>query len=276
MKKIAVIPNPDRVANENVTNEVLKCLHSRCIMPVMDISLSNSGFNAEFHDLNELKCIDMAIIMGGDGTFLRNARRYINTNVPILGINHGNMGFLTELEKNDTVGLCEVLDGIYAIDHRPVIKVEHLGKTYQSINEIAVYRGISPKMIDIEIIIDGVLMNKFRADGIIISTPSGSTAYSMSAGGPIVNPSVEAFIITPICPHDLYLRSIVVPTDSDICIKLANIETKIAFTIDGNLISEIADSQIIRISKGGYINTVRRDVKSFYNKLKKKFFEKDM
>ena len=276
MNKIAVIPNLEKDENGIGTKEVLACLRLHGITPIMDKTLQGFGFDADFSDKYESENIDMAIIMGGDGTFLTKGSRFINTPVPVLGINHGNMGFLTELERNDIAGLTEILNGKYTIDKRPVIKAEHLEKVHMSINEIAVYLGISPKMLDIEIIIDGVSMNKFRADGLIVSTPSGSTAYSMSAGGPIVNPSVEAFIITPICPHDLYLRSIVVPTEADICIKLTNIETKIAFSIDGTLISEITGSHIIRLSKGGYLNTVRHDVKSFYNKLKKKFFEKDM
>lgn len=276
MKKTAVIPNLERDTDGIGTKAVIECLKKHGITPILDNSLKGLDFDGEFVDIDTCKSIDMAIIIGGDGTLLSNSRRYINTEIPVLGINHGHIGFLTELEKDDQIGLEEILDGNYLIDKRPVIKVTHHEEIHLSINEFTVYRGISPKMLDTEIIIDDVSMNKFKADGLIVSTSSGSTAYSMSAGGPIINPSVNAFVITPICPHNLYLRSVVVPTEAQIEIKLSGSETKCAVSVDGNLISELVGAHTIKLTKGGYLNTIRRDGKSFYKKLKTKFFEKEM
>lgn len=275
MKKIVIIPNLSRDKGGEGTKTVIKCLKSKKIIPVIDNSLKDYGFDCEYANTDTYLDMDIVIIIGGDGTILSSSNRYINTGIPVLGINHGNVGYLTELEKDDIAGLEQILDGNYIIDKRPVIKVEHAGNIYYSINEATIHRGNSPKMLDTEIIIDGVSMNKYRADGLIVATSSGSTAYSLSAGGPIINPLVNAFVITPVCPHNLHIRSMVVPTDDIICIKLNNTESS-AFSIDGNLIAELKGNHEITLTKGGSLNTVRRNENSFYNKIKRKIFEKEI
>lgn len=275
MKKIVIIPNLSRDKGGEGTKTVIKCLKSKKIIPVIDNSLKDYGFDCEYVNTDTYLDMEMVIIIGGDGTILSSSNRYINTGIPVLGINHGNVGYLTELEKDDIAGLEQILDGNYIIDKRPVIKVEHAGNIYYSINEATIHRGNSPKMLDTEIIIDGVSMNKYRADGLIVATSSGSTAYSLSAGGPIINPLVNAFVITPVCPHNLHIRSMVVPTDDIICIKLNNTESS-AFSIDGNLIAELKGNHEITLTKGGSLNTVRRNENSFYNKIKRKIFEKEI
>lgn len=275
MKRIAIIPNLMRDVNGEGTKTIIKYLKTKNIKVYMDHSLAVHNFEAEYVDINKFKDIDMAIIIGGDGTILSASKNYINTDIPILGINHGNIGFLTELEKNDMQGLDDIINGNFSLEKRPIIKVEHLGNIYYSINEASIHRGNSPKMLDIDIIIEDVPMNQFRADGLIVSTSSGSTAYSLSAGGPIIDPLVNAFVVTPVCPHNVYIKSVVVSTETKIKIKLNDSE-QCTFSVDGNLIAEIKGNHEITIEKGGHINTIRYSKNSFYKKLKRKIFEKEI
>ena len=250
MDKIAVIPNIMRDTDLSGTKAIIKYLKSQDITVVADKQLAAYNLDAEYVDIETYRDIDMAIIIGGDGTILSSSKKYINTDIPILGINHGNIGFLTELEKNDMEGLADIINGNYSLEKRPLIEVEHLGNKYYSINEASIHRGNSPKMLDINIIIEDISMNQFRADGIIVATSSGSTAYSLSAGGPIIDPLVNAFVITPVCPHNINIRSVVVSNEAEIKIKLNDSEM-CTFSVDGILISEITGNQEITIKKGG-------------------------
>lgn len=275
MKKIAVIPNLSIDKSNKFTMSITEILRDNGITPVLDNSLKQYGFLGEYGDIDNIFDIDMAVILGGDGTFLSQSNRYINTSIPVLGINYGHIGFLTELEKDDIDKFKKILTGNYKVDKRHIIKATHEKNEYFSINEVCIHRGNSPKILDTEIIINGVLMNKFRSDGIIVSTSSGSTAYSLSAGGPIINPLLDALVITQVCPHNLNLRSIVVPGNDIIKIRLTNTEN-FAFSTDGKHIAELDGNQTIKVTKGGYLNTVRCDENSFYNKLKSKIFEKEV
>ncbi len=275
MKKVAIIPNILRDENFEGTKKIIEYLKSRNIEVYADNNLKEHNLDVLYENTDSLCDIDMAIITGGDGTILANGKRYINTDIPVLGINFGNIGFLTELEKNDAEGFESIINGEYSIEKRPVIEVEHLGNKYYAINEVSVHRGISPKMLDIDIIIEDVSMNKFKADGIIVATSSGSTAYSLSAGGPIIDPSVKAFVVTPVCPHNINIRSVVVSNKAEIKIKLKDSDSS-TFSVDGNLISETNGNDIIVIKKGGYLNMVKHCKNSFYKKLKRKIFEKEI
>lgn len=275
MKKIAIIPNILRDENFVGTKKIIEYLKSKCIDVIADNSLEKYCLDVEYKDLEAYKDIDMAIIIGGDGTILASSKKYINTDIPILGINHGNVGFLTELEKGDEKGLADIIGGNYSVEKRPVIEVEYCTNKYYSINEVSVHRGNSPKMLHIDIIIEDVSMNKFKADGLIVATSSGSTAYSLAAGGPIIDPSVNAFVVTPVCPHNINIRSVVVSNEAEIKIKIKDSEL-CTFSVDGNLIEEIKGNSEIIIKKGGYLNTVRQSKNSFYKKLKRKIFEKEL
>lgn len=275
MKNVIIIPNMLRDTDGTGTKSIIEFLKSRNINIYIDKGLEEHNFDAIYCDINNADDIDMVIIMGGDGTILAESKNYINTEIPILGINYGNVGFLTELEKDDMKGLEDIINGNYSLEKRPIIKVDHQGHTYYSINEASIHRGSSPKMLDIDIIIENVPMNEFRADGLIVATSSGSTAYSLSAGGPIIDPLVNAFVVTPVCPQNVYIKSVVVSADAEIKIKLKDSE-QCTFSVDGNLIDQIKGNHEIVIKKGGYINTVKRTENSFYKKLRRKIFEKEI
>ncbi len=275
MKKIAVIPNVTRDIGLVGTKAVIEHLKKKNITVICDTSLKKYNLDVNYENLKAYKNIDLAIIIGGDGTILSSSKDYINTDIPILGINHGNVGFLTELEKGDMEGLDKILDNSCDIEKRPIIEVEYNGRKFFAVNEAAIHRGISPKMLDIDIVIEDVSMSQYKADGLIVATSSGSTAYSLSAGGPIIDPMVNAFVVTPVCPHNINIRSIVVSDEANITIRLRDSEM-CTFSVDGNLIAEIKGSSELVIKKGGYLKTIKSGKNSFYKKIKRKIFEKEI
>ena len=274
MKNIAVIPNRKRDANLQGTRQVVSMIQQKGLTPVLDQSFAELIPNAQHVKSEQLTSVDMAVLIGGDGTMLSAAKLYLNTSIPVLGVNYGHVGFLTEIDS-DMAGFSEILDGIYVSEFRPVLDTLYQGRHYSALNEAVISRGSSPKMLHIEVLINGQSLNAFRADGVIISTASGSTAYSMSAGGPILDPTVDAFVITPVCPHNLYLRSVVVPSNKRITIRVEQTDGA-ALAIDGDIDLKLCGNQEITLSKGGHIHFVRKDENSFCRKIRSKIFERDI
>jgi len=179
--------------------------------------------------------VDMVIVLGGDGTLLSVAYLSAQKGVPVLGINLGSLGFLTEVPVNEMyLALDAFLGGDETIlSHRRMLKVLFKGQTYHCVNDIVINKGALARMINVKILIDDKEIATSRADGLIISTPTGSTAYSLSAGGPIVQPYIPAIIIAPICPHTLSFRPMVISSRSNIKVRLLTGGEEVYFTLDG-------------------------------------------
>ena len=216
----------------------------------------------------------MAIILGGDGTLLR-AQGRLNPEIPIFGINMGTVGFLTEIEAVHTFdALKEILKGNYYKEKRSRLVVSHENHNFTAMNEVVVMTDKPAKMLHFQIQVDGEIIEEVRADGLIISTPSGSTAYSMSAGGPIVDPKVEGFIIIPICPYKLGARPFVVSDNSEITVKLLKKGKSAVFVMDGQINEEARYEEEIKFKKyqkDAYF--IRTSTKYFYEKVKDKLNE---
>jgi NAD+ kinase len=199
---------------------------------------------------------DLIIVLGGDGTFLSIARLMKNRSVPVLGINMGQLGFLTETKRSEAF---ERVDQLLS-GERPVIsdrvllevtlirnnKVVFSGPV---VNDVVISKGAIARIIGMEILIDHQVVNEMRADGIIVSTPTGSTAYSLAAGGPIVEPSLPALILTPICPHALTQRPLVVPDDRELQILLKQRPGHVLLTLDGQDVVDMKEDDIVRIRR---------------------------
>ena len=193
--------------------------------------------------------VEMMLSIGGDGTLLSTIRVVGKAPVPILGIHMGGLGFLAEVTMADTFkALEEVLAGKYNLEDRMVLAVDlqHKGKleTYYAVNDVVVDRGSSPRLLMAQVEISGRRLNDYVADGLIVATPTGSTAYSLSAGGPIVVPALEALTVTPICPHSLSARSIVVPSSDTLVIRFEEEQEGIRLMLDGQVNFKI-DSQAV-------------------------------
>ncbi len=224
-----------------------------------------------------LKEAQIALVLGGDGTFLSAARLVEDTDQLLLGINLGFLGFLTELsleEMDDYLG--KILAGDYEIEERVRLEARHMrgddtiGR-YQALNDVVIHKGTLARIIDLETFIDGEKVTNHRADGLIVSTPTGCTGYSLAAGGPILEPSLEAIVITPICPHPLSDRPLVVRPERNISVHLVSDPGEVFLTLDGQkgLGLQRGDQIQVRISPNP-VRLIRARFRSFYEVLSTK------
>lgn len=223
-----------------------------------------------------VKHVEMMLSIGGDGTLLSTARIIGKSDVPILGIHMGGLGFLAEVRVEDTfTALQEVLDGKYHLDERMVLAVDlqHNGElqTYYAINDLVVGRGSSSRLLKARVEISSRKVNEYVADGLIVATPTGSTAYSLSAGGPIVVPALEALILTPICPHSLSARTIVIPSTEKIIIRFDEDQENLTLTLDGQVNIEIGNKAVVTTRRARWnIPLVRLEDSDYYEVLRSK------
>ena len=216
------------------------------------------------------------IIIGGDGTFLHTARYFFGTGIPLLGINIGHLGFLTEIETGEIESSLEqLLAGNYTIEKRLVLEAriindDQLVYQQQALNDFVIHRGSSSRMVPIEMYINDEIVSTYRADGLIVSTPTGSTAYSLSAGGPIINPQIRAIIVTPICPHSLFIKPMVISDQERIMIKVRG-EQGISFAADGASDYKIdSNDQIFIEAAKEDLSIIKLPDRTFYSILHKK------
>jgi NAD+ kinase len=215
--------------------------------------------------------VDLIIAIGGDGTILRTQSFINGKKIPLFGINMGTVGFLTEIDPENTFSaLEEVLEGNYFVEERVQLRVYHHGELPSALNEVVMMTRKPAKMLHIEISVDDEIVEELRADGIIVATPSGSTAYAMSAGGPIVDPRVDAFLIVPICPFKLGSRPTLVPNESEIKVKLLREGKKAIAVIDGQFEEEINYMDEVIFKKSDTCAYFVRLTKDFYKRVREK------
>ncbi|MDQ3908114.1 MAG: NAD(+)/NADH kinase [Acidobacteriota bacterium] len=199
--------------------------------------------------------VDLIVVLGGDGTMIATARLLDDRNVPVVGINFGSLGYLTEVRVEEmSAALDSILAGDYRIDRRVMLDAElrrsdRVVLRNQVLNDAVVSKSALARIVEIETLIDSQFVNLFRADGLIVSTPTGSTAYNLSAGGPIIYPSMNAVVITPICPHTLSNRPLVVPDSCEIEVILRTPREEVALTLDGQVGVPLEEGDRVRITK---------------------------
>lgn len=226
-----------------------------------------------------LSSIHAAIVLGGDGSIIRAARQICSYDIPILGVNFGHLGYLAELEESDIELVDVILDGNHIVEERMMLStriMRHDGSiTYAppSLNDIVLSNGPVARLLEFDISCDGIVIQRCRADGLIVATPTGSTAYSMSAGGPILSPALDAFCLTPICPHSLNNRPVILPGESTIT--LSNIgslkENSVYVTVDGNKAERLENGDSIQIERANVkTKLLRLERNSFLSVLKSK------
>ncbi|KQS50236.1 MULTISPECIES: NAD kinase [Flavobacterium] len=231
-----------------------------------------------FHDYNDLdRNIDILVSIGGDGTILRAATLVRDSGIPILGINAGRLGFLATVQKENIDELMQyIIDKNYSLSPRTLLSLEstesipEIERLNFAMNEISINRKDTTSMITVETYLNGEYLNAYWADGLIISTPTGSTGYSLSCGGPILMPAVESFVITPIAPHNLNARPFVIPDNVEIKLKVSGREEHYLVSLDSRVAS-MSNNAILTIKKTPFqINMVELPEKSFLKTLRTK------
>jgi len=221
--------------------------------------------------------IDLLIVFGGDGTLLSAARALGGHNVPILAVNLGGLGFLTSVTLDELYPLLEqVFAGEYLTSSRMMLDAEirREGKPSEiqcALNDTVANKGAKARMLDFDVHVDGHHVGRYRADGLIVATPTGSTAYSLAAGGPIVDPSLDAFIITPICPHMLTNRPLVIPDKSQIDLDFTAAAEPVYLSLDGQISFQLEPADRVRITKSAKrVALVRPPSKTYFQILRSK------
>jgi len=224
---------------------------------------------------------DFIIVLGGDGTLLNIARQSACYDVPLFGINLGHLGFLTEVEAEEMFPALEkLIKGEYEIEKRMMleatVETDNIEKERSvALNDIGITKGPFSRIIRLGIYINDNFVDLYSADGVVISSPTGSTAYSLSAGGPIVSPDVEVMIITPICPHILHSRSIVVSNNDEVKVEICNNNTEVMLTIDGQQGYKLKAGDIVTVRQAKcYTNLIKLRDRNFFQVLRKKISEK--
>lgn len=221
--------------------------------------------------------VDIILVFGGDGTFLRVARLACEHGTPILGINLGGLGFLTEITVEEIYPMMKrILSGDYEIEDRQMLRTTvRRGRTgakhYEVLNDVVINKEAVARIIDLEIYIEGSHVTTYKADGIILSTPTGSTAYSLSAGGPIVHPALPVTIITPICPHTLTNRPLVVSNEMKVEIKITTQEPDTYLTLDGQIGIRLKTGDVIEVRKSDtVVKLIKSPFRDYFTILKTK------
>ena len=285
-KKIILCPNAERDKDYALTGRVLglleKCGRHAVVCPVFDNGAltRTPARGVETADLEtELTYAEMIITFGGDGTILRAARAAAGYSVPVLGVNIGGKGFMAELEIEDIGLITAAAGGDYRIDSRMMLDVEVLRDGNAVANDFAlndvVIKGDN-KVIDLTLLGDGQKISYFYGDGVIVATPTGSTAYSMAAGGPIVEPAAHNIIVTPICAHVLQAKSFVLVSDRHVSVEIENRKRNLAYmSVDGGDHVDIQSGDVINVRKSERsTHFVRLSNMSFYTKVGEKLGEK--
>ena len=266
MKRIAVIPNYTKDTEYVYTKRLCEFLKDKAQV-VMRERDRRDGLLADFTATDVFDGVDAAIVLGGDGTMIRVAGPCSEKAIPVMGINLGKVGFLTEVEVCDMESACErLLVDDFRIEERMMMEiVTESGESFVALNDLVVYKN-DAQMIKTELYADGSKVSEYNSDGIIISTPTGSTGYSLSAGGPVADPAMKLFIATPICAHTLSARPMLMSQFKNITLKLTELGGKSAkIAVDGidKAVINAGDTVLVRKSERAF-KTIKLGKQSFY------------
>lgn len=279
MKTIGILVNKGKPKAYVVASELASLLEQRnagiCLEPEIAKEIGRPDLSLEAERFPERA--DLLFVLGGDGTLLGIARRFAPYRLPILGINLGNLGFLSEAEPEDlSMAVDRVLAGDYYIEDRMMLDAEVVrdGQVLEksvAFNDVGIAKGSFGRMITTEVSLDGAYLGTFSGDGVIVSTPTGSTAYSLSAGGPIVWPGLKMILLTPICPHTLTSRPMVLPGESEVVITVSATHEDLGVTIDGQRGFRLQVNDQIRVRGSKCITSlIKWKERSFFEVVRKK------
>ncbi len=278
IKKIGIVIKPHAPGVERILQEMIRFLKERKIECVLENKaaekmLKKDGIKEIYPRENIARYVQAIIVLGGDGTLLSIAPSAARAGIPVVGINLGRLGFLTEIPVDEAFPALDAFlnkkDGF--ISRRTMLEVDYQGQKDICLNDVVLNKAALARMIELLIYIDGKEVTKLKGDGLILSSPTGSSAYSLSAGGPIVHPRVDTIILTPICPHTLSFRPLLIPAQSAVKVKLLTPEEKVYLTIDGQRGLVLGKNDTVEIKKSALeLILVTSPRRSYYELVKEK------
>jgi NAD+ kinase len=279
MPKAAIISKPQKPELEQVLADLTRWLNEHQFEYVLDVESANYLNSADAVDRAFMPehNPDLVVMLGGDGTLLAAARAFAFTNTPILAVNLGSLGFLTETPLSDLYAALEAwIAGTIIHETRSLMHVElhrddRLFRQWEALNDVVAAKGAIARMGEFGIELDGQFVARFRADGVIVSTPTGSTAYTLAAAGPILMPNVDAMVITAICPHLLTIRPIVVPGGARVCVSVDSVPHETYLTVDGQEAVELLLNDRIHCRRSEHsVHLLRLQPNGLFNVLRSK------
>lgn len=278
IKKVGVVVKPNHDEAWKTACELSERLRKRGITLVGEPLSQSRAAGCDIQQAEDLAAgADLIVVLGGDGTMISTARLIGDEEVLVLGINYGSLGYLTDFRIEEMFPALEsIFEGNYEIDRRVMLHAEHWrdGRMIEKgrvLNDVVINKSALARIIEIEVSLNSLFVNSFRADGLIVATPTGSTAYNLSAGGPIVYPSMNAVVLTPICPFTLTNRPIVVPDDALIELKLENENEGVVLTLDGQIGYPLLANDRVRIRKSRTtFNLVQPTNRNYFDVLRNK------
>ena len=266
--KVGIYANLNKSQAIEVTSHLIDCLNKNGVEYCIHESLKGT-FEGEVFSHEKINC-DLMFTLGGDGTILRIAKHCAQKDIPILGINIGTVGFLTEIEPNEIDSAVEsIIKNEYTLENRSMISYYDGEKEYFALNDIVLNKEFNSKLMLLDLYINGEIVDRYYCDGFIVSTPTGSTAYSLSAGGPIISPRAKAFALTPINSHSLHSRPIVVNDDEIVSLKALK-EEPFNLIADGEVVKDAYIGEVTIKKADKQATFIRLVHHNFYNKLLKK------
>ena len=283
LKHIGIIPNLNKDTDLNCTRRIIKWFNEKKILPYMskEIATMIEGNVIAVEEEALYQLGDCLIVIGGDGTILSVAEHACLHDIPIVGVNLGRLGFLADIEPAEIeYALDKLIHEHYKIEERMMLRatiIEPNGKksVFNALNEINVSRGSFSRLVEFKICINGALSDLYPADGVIVATPTGSTAYNLSAGGPIVAPLAQTYVVTPICPHTLHSKSIMLCKEDKVQIQTLEETKDMALSMDGKLKMYLTPQDIVQIECSPYVTKlIKVSERKFFEILREKIVER--
>lgn len=279
MSKIAIFSKPQKPELTKLLPELVLWMRAHGLEPILDPVSGNYTQDAPIFGRSELagQRPDLAVVLGGDGTLLAAARAFAKSGIPILSVNLGGLGFLAEVPLSELFTTleswredCCALD-VRSMLHAEVLRNNTVVKEYDALNDVVMSKGAMARIGEFAVRVSGQLAASFRADAVIVATPTGSTAYSLSANGPILAPNVDALVVTPVCPHLLTVRPMVVRGDAEVMVTIEGVPDQIFVTVDGQEALELRVGDQVRCHKSDYsVKLVRMSGNGFFDVLRAK------
>jgi len=279
IQRVGLIANSDKVSSRPLVRRAVSLIQSgrRAVLTdAATATLASLRVPACPDAATLARQVDLMMVFGGDGTMLRVARETAGSHTPFIGINVGSLGFLTDVQAHQLpLALKQIWAGETILESRSLIEATArsganlIAET--ALNDFVISRGAAPRLIDLEVAVDGETLTRYRCDGLIVCTPTGSTAYSLSAGGAVVSPTADVFTLTPICPHTLSNRSVIVGLDSTVRVKVLSERTDTFLTADGQKIIPLFTGEVVFIKRSRHsIRLLHLAGSSFFETLRRK------